>query len=314
MRWRNYDKHTDKGIMFFSAASPKDAGLVLNAGINEILVSYHYLRKRKRAFMEEILQPMYERDGLFMTDSGGFSFISGKIEDSYYTEEFWIPYLEEYVEWVQENSKYIFVAANMDLDRFVGRDVVDKWNEKYFRPLEKYVQVIYLAHRDWDNIYSDPTGLRRFKQYCDRYDYVGINQTMKDYSSKIIGIANATKTRVHGFAWTSIPMIMSQPLFSVDSSSWLSGQRYGTTYVHDGKNFRAYDGKSKWRRKGKRLFCEANNVDFEKFIGDKQVQVTEFNTLNWRGARDEYMKICNAKLQNKPVGHYERDSSRKLLK
>jgi hypothetical protein len=312
--FRNYDKYKDKGIMFFSAASPGDAQQVLDAGLNEILVSYHYLRKRKKVFQEQILEVLYERNGLFMTDSGGFSFLQalkkGGTSDEIYTEEYWLPYIEEYVAWLDENSKYIFCAANMDLDILVGREVVDKWNYKYFKPLEKKMQIIYIVQRDWDKVYNDYSGIKRLRQYCNEHDYVGTNQTMKESSSKIISIAKTTNTRIHGFAWTALTMIMHQPLFSVDSSSWLSGQRYGTTYRYDGKNMRALEKEKKYRRKAYKTFCADNDLDYKGLISDKQKPVTAFNVLNWRGARDEYIKVCNMKLGNKPVSHYEKDSSR----
>ena len=60
-----------------------------------------------------------------MTDSGAFSFM-GKFHegtpefDKMSTEEFWIPYLEEYVAWLREHKDYIFCAANLDIDKLVG--------------------------------------------------------------------------------------------------------------------------------------------------------------------------------------------------
>ena len=64
------------------------------------------------------------------------------------TEEYWLQYLESYVQWLWDHKDYVFVAANLDIDTIVGREVVDKWNEKYFKPLEEVMNIVYVAHKD----------------------------------------------------------------------------------------------------------------------------------------------------------------------
>lgn len=309
--FRPYSKYKDRGVMFFSAASPKDSQIVLDAGLDEMLVSYFYIRKRKRAYDDDILPQLFARDGLFMTDSGGFSFMEQldtlADKDHVYKEEFWLPYLEEYVQWLHDHYKYIFVAANLDLDAYLGRDKILEWNEKYFKPLEKYINICYVVQRDWKNEYNDYTGLKRYKEYLDLYDYVAVNQMQKQWTTPIFEQCRIKKKLVHGLAWTSIPMLKSQPLFSVDSSSWLSGQRYGITYQYDGVNFRMYDKKSKFRRKGDKIFCRENNIDYTALMNDEDAAVTRYNVIQWKGARDNYMKAANMKLWNQSPSHYEKN-------
>lgn len=304
--YRTYDKYKDKGVMFYSAASPRDSQQVIDAGAAELLVSYHYLRQRKRAFTEEIIPQIFNADGLFMTDSGGFSFITGEEKEEYYTEKFWQPYLEEYVQFLSDYSKFIYVAANLDLDRYLGRDKIDKWNDKYFKPLEKKMNIVYIVQRDWDRKYNDYRGLKRLKEYMDEHEYIGCNQTMKESSGIIYAQAKIRKKRIHGFAWTSLTLLHNQPLFSIDSSTWLSGQRYGTTFQYDGKNFRAHEKYKKHLRKGSKIFCRDHGLDYDGLIADKQYPVTAFNAYNWRGFRDEFVKIANIKLHNKPVAYYDK--------
>lgn len=301
-----YTSKNDKGVMFFSCGSPKDARSILDTGINDILVSYFYLRKAKGAF-KDIVEEIRIKKGYFMTDSGGFSFINTtKVKsDEMYTEEYWLPYLNEYVQWLHDNHRYIFVAANLDLDAYVGRDVVDKWNDKYFKPLEKHTNIVYVTQRDFEKEYDDFTGIKRLKEYLSLHDYVGVNNAMTKYTSQIFSLNKVYNKRIHGFGWTSLPMLKSQPLFSVDSTTWTAGAQFGATFIDDGKNFRRYDG-AKHLRKRLKLKIEDAGLDAQKIAADKGEEVNRMNLLSWKGAQREYLRIANVKLINKPVAYYDK--------
>ena len=69
-----YDRRDNKGILFFSASSVGDTKQLLDFGIREILVSYFYIKK-SLSFYDGVLKTIQKDRGLFMTDSGGFSFM-----------------------------------------------------------------------------------------------------------------------------------------------------------------------------------------------------------------------------------------------
>lgn len=301
-----YDSTKNKSIFFFSASATKHVEILFEMGIREILVSYYYIRKRPQ-FFAEFLPMLKQAGGKFMTDSGGFSFIhsnkAGNKED-FAKADFWKPYLEEYVGWLNNNKDYVDVLVNLDLDDMVGREVVSEWNQQYFEPMMKEKKVVYVAHKDNNNLYSDPTGLKHFKEYMSLYPYVGVSADMINYAGKIASAAAVQKKIIHGFGWTSIPTLKSHPFFSCDSTTWLGGARYGTSYMFDGKNFRVNDYKKKHLRKTDKLLCRDNDIDFDELTADREDAVNKFNLLGWIGARNEYLKIANLKLRNLPVSHY----------
>lgn len=303
-----YDKNSNKGVMFFSASSVGDTKQLWDFGIREILVSYHYISKSFK-FYDEFLPKLSAENGVFMTDSGGFSFIQQLVSKNELTEEtqkeeYWLPYLKEYVKWLYDNREHIYVAANLDLDAIVGREVVDRWNIEYFKPLEKHMNIVYVAHRDIAREYNDYDGLKRLHEYCRRYEYVGVSQEYKDYFTRVYSIAKMYKCRVHGFAWTAIPLLKSCPFFSVDSTTWLGGVRYGTSYNYDGKNFRVNDHKKKYVRKFDKLFCKKYGINHQDLLDEKRVAINQYNLHGWLGARQEYLRAANIKLSNKPVNKY----------
>lgn len=270
-------------------------------------MSYFYIKKNL-SYYDKMLPTFKSEGGIFMTDSGAFSFM-GKFHegteeyDKMSTEEFWIPYLEEYVAWIRAHKDYIFSVANLDLDRLVGYDVVDKWNKKYFEPLEKEgIQVVYVAHEDANGEHF----LQRFKDYCVKYEYVGANQRWKSKASQIYQMVKHYNRRIHGFAWTELDLLKHYPFFSADSVTWLGGVRFGTTYDYDGKNFRTIDYKKKFIRKSRRIKYLGRGIDYEGILEEKRVPINQMNLMGWMGFRKEFLKMANLKLHNKYVKEYER--------
>ncbi len=294
--------------MLFSCASPKDVKSVFDRGIFNVLISYHYIQKHKRQVEEEILPRLKENNGIFMTDSGAFTIrqanYSKQIKDLYKPTDY-EGYIEEYVKWCFDFRNHIYCIANMDMDNYVGREVVVDWNDKYFRPLEKDVNVIYNALRDFEKRYNDLSGFKRLEEYCSMYDYVGVNASMVKTADKVYQIAKRHKARLHGFAWTSFPTLMKYPMFSVDSSTWSAGQRFGATFVDDGKNFYRKDY-AKHIRKSKKFYCQDRGLDFDELMKDTNEGIKNYSIEAWKGFIREYQKISNLKLWNKPVRHYDK--------
>lgn len=301
-----FNKRKDKGVMFFSASSAGDAQQLFNVGIKEILVSYHYIKKAKK-FFDNFIVEVDKVDGLFMTDSGAFTIFNQVLnEEGIEKEEYWLAYLEEYVQWLWDNNKYIYVAANFDIEGIVGYEIVDKWNEKYFRPLEKVMNITYVPH---GVPHGRATLLKRFTEYCKKFEYVGVPSGSLSYKNfaSFYNIANQHKRRVHGFGWTSIPTLKSCPFFSVDSTSWLSGTRYGASYRYDGKNFVNYNTDWKHLRKNDRLKCKEWGINYENLMKEKKIEVNQYNLRAWTGARQEYLRAANIKLSNKAVIYYGKE-------
>jgi hypothetical protein len=296
-----YNMQSSKAVQFFSVAAFSNTEYLLHIGAHEVLVSYHYFRKRFDPYVE-FIKELRAREGLFMVDSGAFSYIHGEAQKEWYTEEFWLPHVEEYVQFLWDYSKYIFVAANFDMEQYVGRDIVYKWDEKYFQPLMNKINVTFISHQNAEE--ADPTGLKGLEYYCKRYPYVGVNAQMKSLNTKVFQMVNRYNRICHGMAWTDYRILNKTPLFTVDSSSWLMGQRFGATFFYDGANFRSLDKKKKGIRKYCADLCHNYGINFTDLMNEKQEAVTKFNLVAWVCARNDYISRANLKLKNKEVIHY----------
>lgn len=298
-----YDRNRNKAVMFFTVNTVKDTRCLLEFGIREFLASYVYIKGRE-SFYNDLFAQLKDENGLFMADSGAFSYMGKTLTDKMCTEEYWTPYLEKYVEYLDNNMDNIYVAANMDIDKIVGKDIVQKWNEKYFEPLQKKgLDICYVAHET----VGDPNAVKHFEEYCKRYNYVGVNQRQKAHAMKFYNLANRYGIRTHGFAWTQFDLCKQYPFASVDSVTFQTGSLYGNTFDYDGKNFRKHLANKKYYRKASRHDYEKYaGVDFEDVFGEREDRnsVTKMNLLAWMGFRSDYLKAANLKLKTKYIGEY----------
>lgn len=69
-------------------------------------------------------------------------------------------------------------------------------------------------------------------KYCDDYDWVSLGGSWKlglpaDYQFALVKYAYENKTKVHAMGCTGFYHNLEIPFYSVDSSSWLSGEEHG---------------------------------------------------------------------------------------
>lgn len=256
-------KLTDK-FSGFLAVTPNKKFMKLfeRADVHNILISYHYIRKNK-AYTDEILDMIVERGGLFMTDSGIFSFLN---DPSFDEKTFkWNAYVDEYAQWLDQNKKRIFSCLNMDADSFVSFDTINRWNENVFEPLNKEINVVYGCHQN--SLGKGP--LDEVEFYSKKYDYIGVGEKFARFAGDIYQKSKVNKCKVHGLAWTKPNILRDYPFFSVDSSSWVNYQKYGATIYFDGTNFEQYDNKRKDVRVTMKNKCKEYGVGFDEFVSEK---------------------------------------------
>lgn len=153
----------------------------------------------------------------FLLDSGAYTFMNsykGEI-----TEEVIEKYLEKYIDFINKyNIKYFF---NLDLDTIIG---IDKTKELRIK-LEKNTGKKSIP------VFHKIMGLDIYKELCKEYDYIAIG-TIGDFrkSPNILKqmnrIAKKYNCKVHGLGFTPND-VEKYGFYSVDSTSWLSGGRFG---------------------------------------------------------------------------------------
>lgn len=160
----------------------------------------------------------------FMLDSGAFTFMnSGK-------EVHWKSYVDEYINFINKYDIKYFIE--LDLYGVLGVSKTEK--------IRKYIE----HHTDKKPIpvYHGTMPVSYFRKLCEEYPYVAISATGTLESSKwtrntkvlkqVIKIGHSYGTKLHGLGYTRMSNINNPDVLfdSIDSTSWLSGCRFGIWY------------------------------------------------------------------------------------
>lgn len=181
-----------------------------------MLESFYYIRKEQIALIPK------SKD--FLLDSGAFSFMVGtskpKFED----------YLDNYIAFINEhNIKHFF---ELDIDNVVEYERV----KEYRRRLEKGTgkQCIPVWHKS--------RGKQEFLKMCDEYPYVAIGGIVSGEIQKneykyfpwFIEQAHNKGSLIHGLGFTNLQGLTKYHFDTVDSTAWISGNRFGGLYKFNG--------------------------------------------------------------------------------
>ena len=168
----------------------------------------------------------------FILDSGAFTYLngaSGNVD--------WDRYIDEYANFIKKYKVKHYIE--LDIDSVVGIKEVERLREK----LEKLVG--YQSIPVWHKSRGKDYWLKMVKDY----DYVAIGgivtREIKPAEYKhfhwLLAEARKQNCKVHGLGFTNLKGLQEYPFYSVDSTSWLSGNRFGSIYKFNGKTMVKFD-------------------------------------------------------------------------
>ena len=179
-----------------------------------LLESFYYIK--------EWQLPIIKNCQLFLLDSGAFTFMNGSKGEVDFNA-----YLDRYIDFINKNNiKYFF---ELDIDSVVGYENVKKLRTKLEQGTGKKCIPVWHKSR----------GLEEWKKMCQEYDYVAIGgivtkEIQKEdykYFKPLLEIAKQNNCKVHGLGFTAVAELTKYKFYSVDSTSWKSGGRYGQLHV-----------------------------------------------------------------------------------
>ncbi len=295
-------------IIYSGAEVENYFNILYNAGIKNFLMSFHYVQDKqinmeKRFYGKEDIQ--------FFIDSGAHTYQQyGEYENC--SIEFWEDYIRKYLNWVEQNKKYIFAIANLDIENLVGDEVVRRWNEKFFIPFMQRtgIPVCFVWH---ENSFTD------WKWYCKQYSYVGLsavttegkNHGLSEYLAKL-NVAKRYGTLVHGFGMTQIELLTKIPFFTVDSTTWLVGTKYGELNFWDGRTWKRLK-KDQWKRQYKNKLIKLG-ANWELAEKENPYELIRINLLVFKKAEEDIRKRLRPKMYWLKQGVKESMSLKKINK
>lgn len=194
-----------------------------------ILESYIYAKDNKHI---KRLIPTFKS---FLLDSGAFTFMIQAKSQSVVID--WDRYIEQYADFIKEFNVDLFFE--LDIDKIVGIRAVEKLRSR----LEQ------LTGKPSIPVWHRSRGLDYWKSMCRDYDYISLSASGKNDSSEwvrtpagvkvmrqLVDIAKEHNTKVHALGYTNLKTLPYLKLDSVDSTSWLMGNRGGFLYFFTGSN------------------------------------------------------------------------------
>lgn len=162
---------------------------------------------------------------MFLLDSGAFTFMqnSKKAVD-------WDEYLSRYIVFINKyDIKYFF---ELDIDSVIGYAKVKQMRQKLEHETGKKCIPVWHKSR----------GLEEYKKLCREYDYIAIGGIVSkeikpseyEYLKKLVQFATQHGTKVHGLGFTNKDAA-KYGFYSVDSTSFTSGSRFGQVAIFNGK-------------------------------------------------------------------------------
>ena len=183
-----------------------------------MLSSYFYLRENKHADVFQLILQRNSEDN-FLLDSGAFTLMTSKKN---LKQDNLDAYVDDYIAFIKKYKIKRYIE--MDLDVVIGYDEVLK--------LRKYIEdeVGYQSVPVWHM----SRGTEEYKKMVDEYDYIAIGglvehvpQSAYPLIKELVRYANIKGTKVHGLGFTKKDA-HEYGFYSVDSSSWTAGRRFGT--------------------------------------------------------------------------------------
>jgi len=168
-------------------------------------------------------------------DSGAFSAWTQGVEID----------VHDYIEFIKEHKDILEVYANLDVIGIGGKQpnrlTAERTLENQKIMEEAGLEPLPCFH------FGEPFEFLQY--YVENYDYVALgvagNTGLKlvpwlneCFGQYICDGEGNPKVKVHGFAVTSLPVMLRYPWYSVDSTSWVLTSRMGSVYIP-----RYYNGK-----------------------------------------------------------------------
>ena len=172
--------------------------------------------------------PFYKN---YILDSGAFTFIMQAKKQKKVSVDI-DSFTDQYIDFIVENKVQNFFE--MDVDVVYGYDKVKQLRSRIEQKTGRKTIPVYHMSR----------GIEDFKAMTKEYDYIALGLGGKDFSftdwktfKAFNDYAKANKSRVHMLGVTGMTVLDKVDFYSVDSSSWTAGNRYGG-FINQFKNGR----------------------------------------------------------------------------
>ncbi len=166
-------------------------------------------------------------------DSGAHSlYMKLMLQNNTFNEREYDEYFDNYIQFIKDNEQFIDTYVNLDVINDPVRSM-----KNYKRMIKENLNPIGVVHPGeeykWIDQYIEMgceyIGLGGLGQFFTKQKYY--QWADEAWAKHICKSDGMPKVKVHGFAMTSLDLMLRYPWFSVDSTSWVQTGRFGNVYV-----------------------------------------------------------------------------------
>jgi len=242
-------------LFFAGAENRTHAQILLELKVPYLLMSYWNLRGKSDLL--DYLVPFKRYGAEIMLDSGAHTLQKGGNKIDYEA------FFREYITFLKKNKEFFTSFVELDIENQVGLKKVENWTERIMDATG--LQPIVVWHKE--------RGFDYWIDMCKKYDYVGFSgfvggtgkgEVPDKYVPLFLSVAKKYNAKVHGFGYTKPTMVKRYHFYSIDSSSWLSGCRWGglDVFDHNTKTLRMNSKESFFKKFNKYNDLNNLNVDY----------------------------------------------------
>ena len=218
-----------------------------------ILESFYYSNEKTEKFI-----PFF---GDFLLDSGAYTLFSSKAKNIDWNE-----YVDRYADFINKNKVNKFFE--LDIDKLIG----------YENVLKLRARLEAQTGRKCIPVWHKTRGKEEYLKMCDEYPYVavgglvGSGGTSSEYSRHVIKYfhwfvneAHRRGAKIHALGFTNLKGLEEFGFDSVDSTSWLAGNKFGYIYRFNGRTLEKIAKKEGQRLVEARKVIQHNFNEWKKF-------------------------------------------------
>lgn len=192
----------------------RDPDQLSKSGAKKILFSYYY---HSDVNFIKIKRRFFKKGVRVFVDSGGFTAMTKGAEID----------VKDYCEYLLRNKDHFDCYANLDV---IGNQVLTRSNQEAMESMGLSPLPVFHVG----------SGFKELESLCDKYEYIAIggmvpyatySDSLMPFLDRVFEIAGETK--LHGFGCTIFNTLIGYPWYSVDSTTWMAGLRYGQVSLFD---------------------------------------------------------------------------------
>jgi len=260
-------------LFFAGSENHQHRKMMIDLGVKNMLFSYKWIRERGGVGWEKIFRELKESGRELFLDSGAFYWremarLHKKITGA---EE----YINDYILFLEKVGGYLDWYCELDIDTVIGWDRVKEYRERMWK---KGLKPVLVYQATIPNIVQEWVKWRDYPG-----EMLAIGSMMKKRVSEKYNDQMAERVegkKVHLFGITSGVIANLKRIYSVDSTNWVVGARYGAGFVFkNGKLIGvSFDRNSK--EVGRyRDYIESKGLNFEKLKNRDTAEITALGII-----------------------------------